>query len=253
MDKHEIYYKASLKHAKRGVNISQDLTCYNPYEVYLTLTTNNEVIKWLKFISNYYIPRKAKILLIYPCSADKPYHESRSYKILFKTLAKLKERRKEIHLMTISEPFGLVPEEFYGVKTPWHDWSKSWYDCPGLFEWWCRKHGQPYSKEFLEKSIQILADYIAKFFIRVKELNIYSKIIAFVRTFSSKLEVRYDYTHRRIIELAASLAKIRVDLLPPKEIVAEIVLKKGRFAWDMYGVSHPMAQNYLLNYLKRCC
>lgn len=50
---------------------------------------------------------------------------------------------------------------------------------------------------------------------------------------------------------AAKIAKVQVDLLPPKSVVAEIVSKKGRFAWDMYGVSHPMAQDYLLKYLEK--
>jgi archaeosine synthase len=249
MNRHEIYLTVSLKHAK-GVDINPTLCFYNPYEVYMALTRNREVRRWLRFIANQYAPPKANILLMYPCSADKPYYKSRSYKTLFKTLSKLGEKRNEIHLATISEPFGLVPEEFYGVKTPWHDWSRSWYDCPGLFEWWCRKYGQPYSKEYLEKSIQILASYVAKFFTRAKALGSYSRVIAFIRTFSSKLEVKETHTHRRIVELAARIAGIEVDLLPPKEVVAEIVSKKGRLAWDVYGVSHPIAQDYLLNYLK---
>ena len=250
MNRHEIYYRVSLKRAK-GVGISYELCFYNPYEVYLALTRDSKVRKWLEFIANHYIPPRAKVLLIYPCSTVKPYYVSRLYKTLFKTLSRLGEKRREIHLVTISEPFGLVPEEFYGVRTPWFDWSESWYDCPGLFKWWCRKYGQPYSREFLEKSIQILAGYVAKFLTRAVALGSYSKVVAFVRTFSSKLEVREDHTHRRMVELAASMAKVEVDLLPPKEVVAEIVSKRGRLAWDLYGVSHPMAQSYLLNYLRK--
>ena len=103
----------------------------------------------------------------------------------------------------------------------------------------------------MEESIQILAGYVAKFLTRAIALGSYSKIVAFVRTFSSKLEVKEDHTHRRIIELAANMAKIEVDLLPPKEVVTEIVSKRGRLAWDLYGVSHPIAQSYLLSYLKK--
>jgi archaeosine synthase len=249
MRQDEIYSKVSLNYAK-NVKIERSFCLYNPYEVYIALTSNKEIVKWLEFISNHYIPSKAKILLIYPCSAKKPYHESRSYKRLFNTLSKLGEKRKEVHVITISEPFGLVPEEFYGRNSLWHDWSNSWYDCPGLFEWWCKRYDQPYSKEYLDKCIQILATYVAKFFMKVKTMRIYSRIIAFVRTFSSNLEMKNDHTHRRIVELAASIAKVKVDILPPKEIINEIVTKKGKFAWDMYGVSHPIAQNYLLHYLK---
>lgn len=250
MRRDEIYEKVSLKHAK-GVKIKRSLCFYNPQEVYMALTYNAEVKKWLKFITNHYIPPKAKVLLIYPCSTEKPYHKSRSYRRLFSTLSKLRKERKEVHLVTISEPFGLIPEEFYGKKNDWHDWEDIWYDCPGLFEWWCRKYGQSYSKEYLEKCIRILATYVAKFFIKAKVRRSYSKIVAFVRTFSSGLKTKDDHTHRRIIESAARIAKVHVDLLPPKHIVAEIVLKRGRFAWDMYGVAHPIAQDYLLKYLKK--
>jgi hypothetical protein len=41
-------------------------------------------------------------------------------------------------------------EELYEKKT-------TWYDCPGLFEWWCNKYNQPYSKEDVDSSIDILA------------------------------------------------------------------------------------------------
>jgi len=237
-----------LRYTKQ-TKIKRTLCFYNPKEVYMALTSNIEVKRWLEFISNHYVPPKVKICLIYPCSAIKPYYESRSYKRLYNTLSKLGDARKQIHVLTISEPFGLVPEEFYRKNTEWHDWENSWYDCPGLFEWWCRRHKQPYSKDYLEKCIKILATYISKFLIRAKARKSYSKIIAFIRTFSSQLKVKEDHTHRRIVELASKIAKVQVDLLPPKQLVKEIVLKRGRLAWDLYGVSHPMAQEYLLRYL----
>lgn len=246
----ELYQKVSCKRGK-GVGIKFSLCFYNPHEVYVALTKNSEVKRWLNFISNHYLPPRAKVLLIYPCSAEKPYHKSRSYQRLFNTLTKLGEMRKEVHLMTISEPFGLVPEEFFGKRTQWHDWENSWYDCPGLFEWWCNKYDQPYSREEVDKCIQILASYVARFFQRAKSNNCYSKFIAFVRTYSSHLKVKNDHTHRRIIESAAKLAGIQIDLLPPKHVIANIVSENGCFAWDMYGVTHSDAQKYLLNYLKK--
>jgi archaeosine synthase len=232
------------------MKIVPSLCFHNPKEVYMALLKNKEVKRWLNFISNHYTPQPAKVFLIYPCSSQKPYHESRSYKILFNTLAKLGERRKYVHVLTISEPFGIVPEEFYGKKTKWHDWKNRWYDCPGLFEWWCRRHKQPYSKHYLEKSINLLAQYVAKFLEKLKKGGNYPKIIAFVRTYSSKLEIRNDYTHRRIIEKAAKIAKLNIEILPDKELVSKIVSLHGRLAWDMYGVAHPVAQKYLLRYLR---
>jgi archaeosine synthase len=233
------------------MKIQPSLKFYNPKEVYAALVNNKEIKRWLKFISNHYDPPNVKIFLIYPCSYTKPYYESRSYKILFKTLEKLEGKRKEVHVLTISEPFGIVPEEFYGKKTKWHDWKNRWYDCPGLFEWWCKKHSQPYEKEYVEKSIEILSHYIANFFKKVKMQRRHSKIIAFVRTFSSNLQVKNDHTHRRILEKAARIAGVKINLLPTKKVIIKIVRKRGKFAWDMYGVAHPMAQEYLLEYLKK--
>jgi len=248
--KGELYKRISAKKGK-GVHIRQDLCFYNPEEVYTAITSNKAVVEWLNFISNHYVPPlDKKVLLIYPCSTEKPYHKSRSYRILFRTLNALGNQKKTIHLMTISEPFGLVPEEFYENKSKWHNWENEWYDCPGLFEWWCNKYKQSYSQEYVDKSIECLANYIAKFLLKVKSKKRYSRIIAFIRTYTSQLETKEDHTHRRIIEKAAEIAKINVEILPDKRLVSEIVRNSGRMAWDMYGVAHPLAQKYLLQYLK---
>ena len=247
---HSSLYDDVSRERGQGVRILPSLCFYNPKEVYDALTRNKDVIRWLRFISNHYDPAPRQVLLIYPCSADKPYYLSRSYKTLFSTLSKLGEKRKSVHVATVSEPFGLIPEEFYTEKTEWHDWSGDWYDCPGLFEWWCKKYDQDYSKEYLEKSIDCLSDYLAMFFNKVKTRNKYSEIVAFVRTCSSSLEEKSDHTHRRIIEKAAKTAGVKVDILPKKRTVSRIVKKSGRLAWDLYGVAHPIAQQTLLSHLK---
>jgi len=248
--KRELYEAVSCRNG-HNVGIRKSLCFYNPAKVYDAILNNEDVTKWLNFISNHYLPPPNKrVLLIYPCSSEKPYFESRSYKTLYKTLNALGEKRKDVHLMTISEPFGLVPEEFYGKKTKWHDWKDGWYDCPGLFEWWCNKHGQAYSKEHVDKSIELLAMHVADFLKKVKSKKSYAKIIVFVRTYTSKLKSKHDHTHNRIIRKAAEIANIDVAILPDRAIVSEIVENKGRMAWDMYGVSHPMAQEYLLKYLE---
>jgi archaeosine synthase len=166
---------------------------------------------------------------------------------LFKTLASLGELRREVHLVTVSEPFALVPEEFYGRRTKWHDWGNSWYDCPGLFSWWCRKHNQPYRLDYVEKCIDILSDYVAGFFRRTR--TFYKVRIAFVRTCTSSLRVTRDHTHLAIIKRASEKSGIDVDIQPPKEVVKEIVARYGRLAWDYRGISHSLAQEYLKSLL----
>jgi archaeosine synthase len=249
MTNREELYRISAGKAK-DVRIAREMCFYNPEEVYTALTRCKSIKKWLGFISNHYVPASNKeILLIFPCSTRKPYPESRSYRMLFKTLEVLGDKRRAIHVATISEPFGLIPEEFYGKRTRWHDWQNDWYDCPGLFEWWCRKHKQPYNQEYADKSIELLSNHVADFLAKVKSRKSYSDIIAFVRTYSSKLERKRDHTHRRIIEKAAESSGVKVTVLPPRKVVSNIVKSRGRLAWDLYGVAHPLAQQYLLRHL----
>ncbi|MEM3663849.1 MAG: DUF5591 domain-containing protein [Candidatus Jordarchaeales archaeon] len=210
---------------------------------------NREVRGWLEYVAyNYEPPSHVKVLLLYPCSARKPYHESRLYRQLFKTLSAIGDYRRLVHVVTVSEPFGLVPEDFYvyGRSGP-RDWNGSWYECPGLFSWWCSKHLQPYDRKVADKCIDILASYVAAFLRRVR---VYRFRVAFVRSFTSGLRVTGDLTHRLIVERASKMAGVSVEVHPPKELVRRIVKERGRLAWDMYGVAHPIAQEYLLDYLR---
>ncbi|MCD6357359.1 MAG: DUF5591 domain-containing protein, partial [Thermoproteales archaeon] len=235
MDRLQIYQAESIKRGK-NVKILPELCAYTPREVYELLLTNNRIKSWFKIIGNHYYPEdpSKKILLMYPCSTIKPFWESRSHKALFKTLKNLSEYRKYIHLVTVSEPFSLIPEDFYGKKTQEYNWDDEWYDVPGLFEWWVKKNGLPYEREYLDKSIKIIAENIAKYLEKTK--NLYKVRIAFVRTYSSALEKKDDHTHRRMIELASKISGVKVKILPSKYLVKKIVKKHGKFAWDMYGI-----------------
>jgi len=238
------YHEVSSKIGK-DVHINSELCFYKPSEVVKALHQNDTIRLWLKFISNHYIPNPRDVLLIYPCSTVKPYSKSRSYKRLFTTLNLLGEKRGSIHLVTISEPFGLVPEEFYGVKSDWHDWENDWYDCPGLFEWWCNKYNYEYDQTKADEALDILSDYIADFFIKVDKMGIYKKKIALVRTFTSSLVQKRDHTHRRMLEKAVKKSGTELEVIPSKNMVNKIVTERGSFAWDMWGVAHPMIQNRL--------
>jgi archaeosine synthase len=249
MNRSQIYNQISVKRG-RGVRIDPSSCFYSTSEVLRSLKRNPKIISWLKFISNHYLPEAHDVLLIYPCSADKPYNKSRSYIQLYATLSRLGEDRKRVHVVTVSEPFGLVPEEFYGKKTRWHDWRNGWYDCPGLFEWWCKKHGTDYSEEEAEESIHLLAGYIALFLRKVESKRRYKKVIAFVRTLSSDLRKTRDQTHRRMLEEAVEMSGVKVQIAPGRNLVSRIVRESGPFAWDMYGVAHPDAQGYLYRQLR---
>jgi len=245
-----IYNRITLKRAKGEVTIQPSLCFYSTLETLNCLKRNRQVKLWLKFISNHYVPKHNDILLIYPCSADKPYDKSRSYMQLYKTLQRLGKDREKVHVVTVSEPFGLVPEEFYGKKTRWHDWRNDWYDCPGLFEWWCKKHGTRYSEAEAEESIQILSRHIALFLSKVESKRCYTKIVAFVRTLSGDLKETRDQTHRRMLEEAAAISGVKIRMMPGIRTVSRIVNESGAYAWNMYGISHPKAQDYLYRQLR---
>ena len=233
-----------------GAQINPNLCFYTPKEVFQAISTNETVKRWLHYISELYEPPKKNLYLFFPCSTVKPYHESRSYRMLFKTLNDLGALRDKIHIFTISEPFGLVPEEFYGKETEWHDWKRDWYDAPGLFQWWVKRMGLPYEEEYVDRSIELLARYVAKFLTRAVSINPDVKLVGFVRTYTSKLTRKKDHTHRRILERASELAGVRVEILPKKELVRRIVMERGKVAWDMYGVAHPLALKCLQEVLK---
>src|SRR5690348_13390477 len=164
----QLYRDVSVKVGK-GVNIKKSLCFYNPKEVYDGLKKNKTILEWHNFMETEYHPEKKDTLLIYPCSTIKPYDQSRSYKQLYKHLGLLNGKRKGLQVMTISEPYGLVPEEYYS--------KFQWYDCPGLFEWWCNKYGQEFNSDYLDKSLDILSDNIGQFLKRAMKEKRYHKII----------------------------------------------------------------------------
>ncbi len=61
-------------------------------------------------INRYYKPKSAKILLLLPCSAKKPYSFSKSHKF-FKEKINLLSNPNVIHEVIITSPLGIVPRE----------------------------------------------------------------------------------------------------------------------------------------------
>ncbi|MGL5062209.1 MAG: DUF5591 domain-containing protein, partial [Microcoleus sp.] len=61
----------------------------------------------------YYPPQDKRVLLIVPCSGDKPYSQSRSHRLIEERLEKAvgQEKIKLVHKVTLSGLYGPVPEE----------------------------------------------------------------------------------------------------------------------------------------------
>lgn len=78
------------------------------------VTHRNYTSKAFNILSNGYQPPKDKrILLIVPCSGDKPYSQSHSHRFIQGRLAEtLGERVTNVHKVTLSGLYGPVPEEY---------------------------------------------------------------------------------------------------------------------------------------------
>ena len=233
----------SKKKVLRG-KLSEDLALYTPWEVLDAIKNNTRIVKWHTFLAEHYRPPEdKKIALFYPCSTVKPYYLSRTYTVLDRTLKGLGKLQERIHILTVSEPFAIVPKEFH------KSWMY-WYDCPGLFEWWCRRYGIPYDNDIAREAIECLSEVIAKYLSRVAKRK-YDYLVAFVRTWTSHLKGSEDHTHKRILMQASKKSGIPIRILPDKELIAKIVREHGHTSWDFWGVAHPTVQRLITDTLFR--
>lgn len=240
----------------------EQLVLNMPRQILEALQNNEKIRDWLAYIEHEYDPTESElysseeteILLLYPCSYEKPYKESQSYRALSSTLNDVgldtrlfdsieeADKSQKIHIITVSEPYGLVPEEFQKGEI-------SAYDCPGLFKWWCDKNNYDFDREAQDEAIQIIGGSIGGFFRRMIDQDWYDHVIPFIRTYTSGLNRSSDHTHRRMLEYAISEADASIDLYPTKNMVEEVTQERNSFAWDMQGVAHPIVQEYLKDLL----
>jgi predicted RNA-binding protein len=71
-----------------------------------------EVVHYRKLLGGRYAkPEQAKTLLLMPQTETKPFHKSREYKRIARTLRQEKQGKNEIHTCFYAFPFGVVPAE----------------------------------------------------------------------------------------------------------------------------------------------
>ncbi|BAA29204.1 archaeosine synthase subunit alpha [Pyrococcus horikoshii] len=90
-----------------------------------------EVFRWRKRIEERFEPPKGiDLLLIFPCSAKKPYSRSRSHMMYRKVMKEaLGEKVHRVHELVVTSPYGVVPREWewlakYDIVVTGH-WSES--------------------------------------------------------------------------------------------------------------------------------
>lgn len=73
-----------------------------------------EVRRYVSRVSENYEPPPLEIALLVPCSMRKPYYRSRSH-ILFERALQHSNAGDEVHVLTVTSPLGVVPEELETV------------------------------------------------------------------------------------------------------------------------------------------
>ncbi|MEM0157902.1 MAG: DUF5591 domain-containing protein [Thermoplasmataceae archaeon] len=114
-----------------------------------------DIRRYREFVSlSYEKPKSAEILLLIPCSAKKPYSESKTHRKLINSLGNL---RKYVHEVIITSPVGLVPRDLEKVYPP------AFYDIPVIGQWYGEE------KEMINEMLRL---YLSR--------NHYQHVIAFV-------------------------------------------------------------------------
>ncbi len=222
-----------------------NLELLNPIDTLdLLRDPESDVRQWLSFIKNQYTPpAHTDVLLLYPCAAEKPMPESKTYHALSKTLSQYpEEQQRRVHVVTVSEPMGLIPYEFQDGET----WL---YDNPGLFEWWVKNNDETWNTQSQQQCLRILGEHIAGFLNRAIENEWYDTHIACVRHMTAKANESSDQTHRQMLETAEAITNSDLTWLPTEEVVTALVEEVGTMAWQMMGVSHDAIQTELATHL----
>ncbi len=104
-----------------------------------------DILRFQKYISEYYVKPDARtISLFIPCSARKPYSESKSHKRLIEALSDL---RGFLHEIIITSPLGLVPRELEET------YPAAFYDVPVTGRW---------SSEEKEMLFNVTSNYLTR-------------------------------------------------------------------------------------------
>lgn len=206
----------------------------------------SDVRNWLSFIEQQYEPPDhVDVLLLYPCAAEKPMPNSKTYSALSKTMAQYSDAaQRRVHVVTVSEPMGLIPYEYQDADDP--QWL---YDNPGLFEWWVKNNDHEWNTQAQQQCLRILGEHIAGFLERALENDWYDTHIACVRHMTAEANESSDQTHRQMLETAEAITDIDLTWLPTEDIVTSITEERGSMAWQMTGVAHEVVQAELAEHL----
>jgi hypothetical protein len=180
-EKWEPFREYLLNRSKRSnPKLDSELTAYTPGET-VKLLNHPKIKGWMDKMRGFKIPKRYKVIILVPCAKTKPWGLTRPKKSdLYNAYHRILEMAKsgelpingEIYFVTISEPLGVVPQDF------WDDFPQ--YDNPGLFKDPVMRAGGletkdypktplgkkeiiPFDKEAYEAAINSLAGEIGSF------------------------------------------------------------------------------------------
>ncbi|MCM1987401.1 archaeosine synthase subunit alpha [Methanococcoides seepicolus] len=174
--------------------------------------TRPEVVRFAKRIQERYTPPESEILVLFPCSAKKPYSISNSHNKFIKSLGKY---RKFVHEVILTSPLGIVPRELEMTYPAAH------YDTVVTGYW---------DAEEIKWVSACLRDYLSK--------HSYSHVVAHVEgayreiceIVSEQLSIDFIYTSAGNVSSYDSLDNLKKTL---SEIVSEKEYKQTRSRTDM--------------------
>lgn len=83
-----------------------------------------------QLLETYKIAENKKMIILLPCSAKKPYRESKSHKIFEKTIKKAAKRNfHQVEIWSLTSPIGVVPRDLESIYPP------GFYDLPVTGDW----------------------------------------------------------------------------------------------------------------------
>ncbi|HEX9430128.1 MAG TPA: DUF5591 domain-containing protein, partial [Candidatus Bathyarchaeia archaeon] len=165
-----------------------------------SLVTHPAVQDFATFVTTRYIPPAGKrVALFLPCTSKKPYSSSRTYRTINSVLTGFPPDAADvIHVLTVSEPLGVVPAELERAYPAAHyDMVlKTWFPIrrsrTGNFT---SKKGQLTSED--RRCLDLVVDRVFRFLNRLS--GHYEFFVGYVRG-----------SQRRMLEIAAERASVRV-------------------------------------------
>lgn len=200
------------------------------------LLVHPDVLGFYQRVLDKFRPAPGKrIALFLPCSAEKPYSNSKTHKTIKKALMLgLGNKVNYIEEFIVSEPMAIVPRRWEDRYPAAHYNMKldSWFPVSELPKLRERGEGNNISIARKEKKInwrevlyikRTLIDRISRVLCRLN--GKYEFYVAYLRG-----------THREMFQRACRNAKISPILLPTRSVVSKVIRKRGTFYYIMNGI-----------------